>query len=216
MGTYKGSHVAEAEDVRIRTLTHTDPILKAVIFRRFVSSILPKELTYMRDNARVKKPYVSAAVEPISTAIVFLRFIPGPHLHASFCLFITAGPNEVNSDITWALCLRFLPRCFVRKYERFAPVSLFFYLSSSPNIRTVADVVPWPRRVLSLPMHFSVPFPFFRILSFSCNLSHLHRLLCSQKLHRRCSRCCYPDPLDLYPSITVSFCFLESIFTGKY
>jgi hypothetical protein len=46
MGTYKGSHVAEAEDVSIRTPTHTDPILKAAIFRRFVSSILPKELTY--------------------------------------------------------------------------------------------------------------------------------------------------------------------------
>uniref|UniRef100_A0A0A9GK18 Uncharacterized protein n=1 Tax=Arundo donax TaxID=35708 RepID=A0A0A9GK18_ARUDO len=37
----KGSHVVEAEDVRIRTPTHTDPMLKAAIFRRFVSSILP-------------------------------------------------------------------------------------------------------------------------------------------------------------------------------
>jgi hypothetical protein len=46
MGTYKGSHVTEAEDVRIRTPTHTDPMLKAAIFRRFVSSILPKELKW--------------------------------------------------------------------------------------------------------------------------------------------------------------------------
>ena len=46
LGTYKGSHVTEAEAVRIRTPTHTDPMLKAAIFRRFVSSILPKELTW--------------------------------------------------------------------------------------------------------------------------------------------------------------------------
>jgi hypothetical protein len=45
-GTYKGNHVAEAEDVRIRTPIHTDPMLKEAIFRRFVSSILPKELTW--------------------------------------------------------------------------------------------------------------------------------------------------------------------------
>jgi hypothetical protein len=38
--------VAEAEDARIGTPTHTDAMLKEAIFRRFVSSILPTELTW--------------------------------------------------------------------------------------------------------------------------------------------------------------------------
>jgi hypothetical protein len=41
MHTYKGSHVAEAEAVRTRTPRQTDPMLKAAIFRRFISSIMP-------------------------------------------------------------------------------------------------------------------------------------------------------------------------------
>jgi hypothetical protein len=39
----KGSHVAEAADVRTITPTQTDPMLKAATFRRFISSIFPAE-----------------------------------------------------------------------------------------------------------------------------------------------------------------------------